>query len=546
MEPEASPGLGDIISAVKRRRHLVVGMGLPILLVAAVLALALPDVYRASATFSLVEEQKDDSFADRNVYDDQYVYTLRDRVLRSPQLIDIVKELTPYPDLVDQPEKALSHLKGDVGVDMATEAILDPGSGRERDVFKGFTVSYDNRSAERALSVAERVSELFTEISRSSDLDRANHSIQFFANEADQTRKQIAEQEQRLADFKERNFDKLPEVAQANVNFRAQIERQLEDVDRELRGVRQNRVFLVQQLQQEQSGPAVGNLRQLEDEYARKSATYAPDHPDIVTLRRQIENLKRSGPGVSGSSLQAELDAQRAALAEARQRYSDDHPDVRRLVRNVQALEARLASGESPTTSRAAPTVVSVQLQTQLNAIDTQIDGLQTRSAQLRNQLLNLDMKLGSAPEIEREYQAITRDLDTARQAYDQLINRRMGAELQAAAVNSGAADKFQVLDRPSLPLKPAAPGRLKIVILGLILAFIVAFGAAAAAEVLDSRVRGSRDIRNVLQVTPLAVVPAIHNSVYARAHAWRLAAATVSVAIGAPLLYLLVKLLTA
>jgi len=233
-------------------------------------------------------------------------------------------------------------------------------------------------------------------------------------------------------------------------------------------------------------------------------------------------------------------------LAEARQRYSADHPDVRRLTRSVEALEARIAAGDSASASRAAPTVVSVQLQTQLNAIDTQIGGLESRAASLRNQLLSLDMKLGATPEVEREYQAITRDLDSARRVYDELINKRMGAELEAASVTSGASDKFKLLDAPTLPLKPAKPARARIVILGFIVAFILAFGMAAALEMFDPRVRGTRDIRNVLDVTPLAVIPEIHNSLYAREHRRRMITAAVSLAVGAPLVYVVLRWLAA
>jgi uncharacterized protein involved in exopolysaccharide biosynthesis len=546
MEAETTLGLGELIGAVKRRRHAIVGTAVPIVVVAAALALGLPDIYQSQATFTLVQSKNGDSFVDSSSRDDQYVYALTDRVRRSPQLAALSTELNPYPELVDDPAEALRRLRGDLTVNMLTEDLLDPGSTRQIKVYKGFTIVYSNRSPEMAVQVAERLPALIAELSRTVALDRVNQSINFLSSEAEKKRTQIAEQERRLAEFKQRNFDKLPEIAQANINFRSQVDRQIEDTERELRGLRQNRVFLMQQLQQEQSGPAVGNLRQLEDEYARKAAVYASDHPDVIALRRQIESLRRTGPGVSGSSLQAELDGQRAALAEVRQRYSEDHPDVRRMVRNIQSLEARIAAGESASSSRAAPTMISVQLQTQLNALDTQIAGLQVRSAELRNQMINVDMKLGSAPEVEREYQGISRDLDNARQLHDRLTNQRMAAELEAAAIMTGTSDRFRMLDAPMRPEAAARPARVRILILGLIAAVILALGSAAVAEMLDPNVRGTRDVRNVLAVTPLATVPDIHNSLFVRRHRRRLSLLTASVVIGAPLMYMVVRLLSA
>jgi hypothetical protein len=53
-------------------------------------------------------------------------------------------------------------------------------------------------------------------------------------------------------------------------------------------------------------------------------------------------------------------------------------------------------------------------------------------------------------------------------------------------------------------------PQRFAIGAVGLLLGLILALGAAIMAEALDPRVRGSRDVREILGVTPLAMVPEI------------------------------------
>ena len=47
--------------------------------------------------------------------------------------------------------------------------------------------------------------------------------------------------------------------------------------------------------------------------------------------------------------------------------------------RNIESIEARIAAGESPTASLAGESLQAVQLQTQLNALNTQIAGLRHR-----------------------------------------------------------------------------------------------------------------------------------------------------------------------
>ena len=51
MATERSPTFSEYLAVLRRRRRLMVWIGLPILLFAAVLAVALPDMYRSTAPF---------------------------------------------------------------------------------------------------------------------------------------------------------------------------------------------------------------------------------------------------------------------------------------------------------------------------------------------------------------------------------------------------------------------------------------------------------------------------------------------------------------
>ena len=214
------------------------------------------------------------------------------------------------------------------------------------------------------------------------------------------------------------------------------------------------------------------------------------------------------------------------------------------MMRNIESLEARIASGESPTTSVAGESLLTVQLGTQMNALDTQLAGLQGRGAQLRLRLEQFESRLGSTPEVEREYQAITRGLTTARQQFDQMASGRLDAEMDVAAVTGGTADRFELISSPSRPREPAAPMRLAIVIIGLFVAAMVALTAVVASEALDSRVRGAADVRRTLGRAPLAVVPEIQNSIYWRARTRRAAMLLGSMLIVTPVIYMFVYLL--
>ena len=131
--------------------------------------------------------------------------------------------------------------------------------------------------------------------------------------------------------------------------------------------------------------------------------TYDESHPDMIAMRRQIDQL-RAGGSTAGMSLQAQLQTQRSILAEARQRYSEDHPDVKRIMRNIEALEARIAAGETADRSAASDSPMAVQLQTQLNATDTQLArAAGARHSSCGRKLTNSKDRMSAAPEVERD-----------------------------------------------------------------------------------------------------------------------------------------------
>lgn len=516
-EESQTPGFGEYFAILKKRRKLLLNIAVPIAALGALLAIGLPDVYRSSGLIEIEEAQNLQNVLARaeeeEPYADQYVQSLSTAVLSNSNLRKLLEKHELYDNQQADIEAALAKLKDDIDVSIVTVEILDPNTGREREVVSAFTVAYENRDPVRAYEGASWLVNAFLDQNRRDRQGQAASTAKFFAAEAERMRERVAALERRLAEFKEKNAGRLPDLTEVNLNVMDRTETEIQNVEMQMQALRRERVFLAAQLQQASAAaPETVNLRQLEEEYRQKSISYDESHPDMISLRRQIERL-RAGGSIAGMSLQAQLQTQRSILSEARQRYSDDHPDVKRIIRNIEALEARIASGETSDQSPAADSPMAMQLRTQLNATDTQLAALQARSAELRAKLADLESKLSAAPAVEREYQAVTRDLAGARAKYDELLKRQMDAEVSEAAIAGGTADKFHVASSPSRPREPAKPARLALFLVGLVMAVIVGFTAIVAAQMFDQTVRGVRDVRDILNVTPLAAVPVIETA---------------------------------
>ena len=545
MEADANPEFTGYLHAIGRRKALLFGVAIPIAALAILLAIALPDMYTSSALVEIDEPSSAASMAQTaggESYADQYVQNLKGIVLTDSNLRKMADEHNLYPGYDDE-SAMLTRLKRDIGVNIVTTTILDPRTGREREVVDAFTLSYDNRSPEKAQKGATWLVGAFLAEHRRQRQGRASNTAEFYAKEAERIRTHVAGLESKLAEFKRANAGQLPELTEVNMTIMDRTEAQLDTNEQQARSLRQERVFLAAQLEQARAaGPDSGSVRQLEEQYARMRSSYDEGHPDMIALRRQIDSLKFGTSAGTGTSLRSQLNSKRATLAEARQRYGEEHPDIRRLQRDIGTLETRIKNGERGDVEMSDGTPVGMQLRTQINAVDSQLASLAAQNAALRAKLSGIERNVTAAPTVEREYSNVTRDLASARDKYQQLLDRQMDAEIGEAAIAGGRADEFRLVQAPMMPGGPSKPARLAILLIGFVASIVLGLTVTVAAEALDPKVRGARDIRELLLVSPLVAIPAIRNSRSRRANAWRLMTASVSGVVGVWIVFTIIK----
>ena len=545
MHSESNPEFTGYLHAIARRKSLLFAVAIPIAVLAILLSIALPDMYTSSALVEIDEPSSAQSLAETSggeSYADQYVQNLKGIVLTDSNLRKMAQEHNLYPGF-DDDGAMLLRLKRDISVNIVTTPILDPRTGREREIVDAFTLSYDNRSPEKAQRGATWLVDAFLAEHRRQRQGRASNAAQFYAKEAERIRTHVSGLESKLAEFKRANAGQLPELTEVNMSMMDRAEAQLATNDQQMRSLRQERVFLAAQLEQARSaGPDAGSVRQLEEQYARMRSSYDESHPDMVALRRQIDSMKFGTSASAGSSLRSQLNSKRATLAEARQRYGEEHPDIKRLQRDIATLETRLKAGERGDVEMSDGTPMGMQLRTQINAVDSQLASLMAQNAELRAKLSSIERNVTAAPTVEREYSNVTRDLASAREKYQQLLDRQMDAEIGEAAIVGGRADEFRLVQAPMMPGGPSKPARLAILLIGLVTSVVLALTLTVAAEALDPKVRGARDVRELLGVSPLVAIPAIRNSRSRRRNAWRLMTASASGVIGVWIVFTILK----
>jgi uncharacterized protein involved in exopolysaccharide biosynthesis len=235
-----------------------------------------------------------------------------------------------------------------------------------------------------------------------------------------------------------------------------------------------------------------------------------------MAKRREIESLKAQvGAGNSGSELALRLQRAQADYGEKLKKYSPDHPDVKRLARQVDSLQAELAKA-----GRSAPAVASgaspdnpayIQLKARLDATAGDIASLQSQRATLKAKIANLEQRITSAPETEREYRGLARDYEIAQRKYQEVLAKKQEAELANNLESKQRGERFSLIEPPMIPEQPAKPNRMMIGLLGLFLSLGAGVGAGALLESIDSRIYGRAGVVRLLGVPPLAVIPVLY-----------------------------------
>src|SRR5215831_651286 len=362
-DDEEGLSLRDLIAAARRRWLQAVVVAAALFAVALPVALLWPPVYRSTATI-LIEEQEIPRDLVRSTvtsYADERIQVIGQQVMSRGTLMELIDRFNLYASerKYTTNEDLLERMRRDIRVQTVSADITDRRSGMRTAATIAFKLSFDDRNPATAQKVANELVTMYLNENLKTRREKADETSAFLSEEAKRLGERISDLESQIAQFKERNAGRLPELMQVNEQSRDRTEAQLADVERQMRMLEDRRLYVDSQLalvketaplsQNEKALDPEERLRVLRNQYASASAVYSPEHPDVVRLRREIASLeKTTGKGTPDSPGSETLDAARAELARLAERYSPDHPDVVKQRKRVEALESAVEEeGES-------------------------------------------------------------------------------------------------------------------------------------------------------------------------------------------------------
>jgi len=567
--------------AFRRRRKPFLLAAVSVLLAAMLAAIFWPPRYSATGVI-LIEQQELPSDLVRSTvssYASQRIQVISQRVMTTENLMGIIQRYNLYADLRKRHprEEVIKEMRSDTTLQMISADVIDPRDGRPTKATIAFSIAYSSPSPELASKVANELVSLYLQQNIESREQSSRDAALFLTGESARLDKEIKELQAKIADFKAQHADELPELTQLNLQKMQHAQDEIRDTDAQLRSLDQQITYLDAQLAQinptaqvyastgERVQSPADRLKYVRTEYARALALYAPDHPDVRRLKREMEGLEAAAAaGADANTLtnddRRQLEEAETELASARKRYSPDHPDVQRLERLVASLQARMekaapaAASTPPSTDEPLDKPVSasadnppyIHIQAQREAAVTQVRSLRRKQDELQATRAGLERHLAHTPAVERDYMVMIRDLEAAQSQYR--VERLKQNEAQTAEnlEVEHKGERFTLIEPPFPPEEPTSPNRRLILIFGMVAALAAGAATAVLIDTFDGSVRGRDDLELLLARPPLAMIPMIQTREdRAARRRWRytaLGSALGAVLVGVVLIHLLYR----
>jgi protein tyrosine kinase modulator len=508
LSPTADDSLALRVVEIVRRRKLIAATAFATVLAAAVsFALYLPDLYRATALV-LVERSISESIVRTPVSGEleSRLYVIKQEILSRERLIELIERFNLYPELRQRTgiEDVLGRARNDIIVQPAGPEQV---SGRLKTV--SFTLSYTSDNRESVAEVTNAVAAFYVQQNDRMRSDEAIRTTQFLRSQLAEAKRGLDRHESAMRDYTSRYTGELPQQVGVNLATLERLNTQLR-----LNGEQQIRII-------EQRDRLFDGLRDT-GVVARATAGDGDVSPE------SLDRLKK-------------IDEQKQKLSLAETQFTDRHPDVVRLREQLAAMEREHAQAdagekqkreEAEAAARAATAIDGTAPATQfrrrtMESLDAELGKLRQEESGIRTTIAAFEARLESSPQRQQEYQTITRDYNAAKDLYDSLLKRYDEAQLTESMETDRAGERFRVLEPALPPEGPAAPNRIRLLIMGLLLAFAAAGAAVLAREQFDTAFHTVDEIREFTGVPVLVSIPPI-GAVPARRRI-KLAFATVS-----------------
>ena len=502
MSPASDESIAVRTITILRRRALIAVVAFTTVIAAAIaFAVYLPDLYTASAIVT-IERPLPDGVIRTNVGNEleSRLYQIRQEVLSRERLTGLIKRFDLYPELRRTAgfEDVLNQAREDIDWEANGPEQV---SGRTKTV--AFTLTYTGTEQRNVATVTNAIAQFFVEHNSALRAGEARRTVQLVEEQMKAAKQQVDIQDARLRDFTLRNQAQLPQAAGVAM---AAYQSLADELRRNRDDQRRNMDAREKLLEGLEDASAVA---------AAAKGVLASDPAGVPVSKELAEARERLGQ------------ARKDLIEAERKGFTANHPEmisassrVATIEKEVQDQQARdLAAYKARQATDAQRQAVSNTPQNLaalprskrgIKDFDDELTRLRTEEKDLQQRIAVLQQRFDSTPGVQEGYIQAQREYSSAKENYDVLARRFDEARLAESVETGHQGENFRILDAAVAPEGPSAPNRLRLLLMGLLLALAAMAGAVVLAEQFDTSFHNVDEVREFTGVPVLATIPQI------------------------------------
>ena len=482
----------DYWSILKRRMVMILCFAVVCPILGAILTKFIQPKYM-SQTLVLIEEQKVPEDYVKPVIAsglDERLSSMREQILSRSRIQPVIEKYSLYNTGRATMDERVELTRKAINIQPIRSAITNNKG------LPGFFITFVANDPHTAQLVCGEITSLFLNENLRSREASAEGTTDFLKGQLTDAKRNLDEQDTKLAAFQRQYFGKLPGEEGTNLNMLNSLNTQLEATTQSLSRMEQDKVFSENMLAQIQAStaptPGLGSeeskvplseimspavmakqkqLNSLQDKETDLLNQYTPNHPDVVAVRRQIADLKK------------EL-AQPAASA-----------------------PVAMGGGGTRPVQRTQESLQVQQLRAQLRAAELGIAEKRREQSVIQGKLGMYQERVQSSPQVAEEYKSLTRDYTTAQKFYDELNAKMSHSKMATDLERRQEGEQFRVMDEPNLPDTPSFPNVWIFAGGGLGIGLFLSLAIAGFLEYKDTSLRNERDVWAFTRLPTLGII---------------------------------------
>jgi uncharacterized protein involved in exopolysaccharide biosynthesis len=452
---------------------------------------------------------------------------INQQVLSRPRLQKIAEDLNLFPDKNDQANmyEIVEKFRDNISLEMIVSEMQSKPGGKNLSFAVAFNLSYEGRDPETVQRVADKLANLYVEEDSKRKQRVVSATTDFLQVELERLKASIDLQEKKISEFKKKHLRELPSDININIQTVTRLERELELADMQIRSLNEKKLFLESQLATIEpltpilvEGDKIASnpsqrLKELHIQLTKLKSIYSDKHPDIKKLKREIMELE-SQVQSSDSSVEKikKLRQLENQLVSLESKLGPAHPDVKAVKREIAVLEEEIDNSITETTklkiSEEKPdNPAYINLVTQINAINLEIEAIQEDRKNITKSIEKYQRIIQKTPALEKELNALTRDYEASKSKYQEILNELMAAQVAKEVQGKQQGERFIIASPAYLPTKPYKPNRLVILLVSFIIAIGVSFIFASFQEAIDDSLKTADELKTLTGVPVLTSI---------------------------------------